>query len=75
MWNEKEMKRIFDEPSLTVDEAIRIAFDKGATVAEIAEFLCRTKETIRASLKRSRIMLTRKEKGTSDEREEANAPH
>lgn len=54
MWNEKEMKRIFDEPSLTVDEAIRIAFDKGATVAEIAEFLCRTKETIRASLKRSR---------------------
>ena len=54
MWNEKEMKRIFDEPSLTVDEATRIAFDKGATVAEIAEFLCRTKETVRVSLKRSR---------------------
>ena len=54
MWNEEDMKREFDWPPRATDQQIRTAFDKGATVSELAEFLCRSKASIRAALRRSR---------------------
>ena len=54
MWDEEDMKREFDGPPRATDKEIRIAFDRGATVAELAEFLCRSKASIRAALRRSR---------------------
>lgn len=52
--SEEDMKREFDWPPRATDRQIRAAFDKGATVAELSEFLCRSKESIRAALRRSR---------------------
>lgn len=54
MWDEEDMKREFDGPPRATDKEIRIAFDRGATVAELAEFLCRSKASIGAALRRSR---------------------
>lgn len=54
MWDEEDMKREFDGPPRATDKEIRIAFDRGATVAELAEFLCRSEQSIRAALRRSR---------------------
>lgn len=51
---DEDMKREFDGPPRATDKEIRIAFDRGATVAELAEFLCRSEQSIRAALRRSR---------------------
>jgi len=52
--DEEELKREFDWQPRATDQQIRAAFDKGATVAELSEFLCRSKSSIRAALRRSR---------------------
>lgn len=52
--DEEEMKREFDGPQRATDRQIRAAFDRGATVSELAEFLCRSERSIRAALRRSR---------------------
>lgn len=53
--DEEELKREFDWPPRATDQQIRAAFDRGgATVAELSEFLCRSKASIRAALRRSR---------------------
>ena len=54
MWDEERMKREFDGPPRATDQQIREVFDMGATVAELAQFLCRSKDSIRAALRRSR---------------------
>lgn len=54
MLDEEELKREFDWPPRATDQQIRAAFDRGATVAELSEFLCRSKASIRAALRRSR---------------------
>ena len=54
MWDEEDMKREFDGPPRATDQQIRAAFDRGATVAELAEFLCRSEPSIRAALRRTR---------------------
>lgn len=54
MMDEEDMKREFDGPPRATDKQIRIAFDRGATVEELAKFLCRSKASIRAALRRSR---------------------
>lgn len=54
MLDEEELKREFDGPPRATDQQIRTAFDRGATVSELAEFLCRSKASIRAALRRSR---------------------
>lgn len=54
MWDEEDMKREFDGPPRATDQQIRAAFERGATVEELSEFLCRSKESIRAALRRSR---------------------
>ena len=52
--DEEELMREFDGPPRATEQQIRAAFDKGATVAELSEFLCRSKASIRAALRRSR---------------------
>ena len=54
MWDEERMRREFDGPPRATDQQIRAAFERGATVSEIAKFLCRSKASIRAALRRSR---------------------
>lgn len=52
--DEEDLKREFDWPPRATDQQIRAAFDRGATVAELSAFLCRSKASIRAALRRSR---------------------
>lgn len=54
MWDEEDMKREFVCPRRATDQQIRKAFERGATVAELAQFLSRSDRAIRAALRRSR---------------------
>lgn len=54
MWYGDGMRRDYDGPPRATDQQIRKAFDNGATVAELAEFLSRSEASIRAALRRSR---------------------
>lgn len=44
----------FDGPPRATDAEIREAFDGGATVAQLSDFLCRSESSIRHALARTR---------------------
>lgn len=44
----------YDGPYRATDEEIRQAFEDGATVSDIADWLCRSEGSIRSALRRER---------------------